>query len=142
MEDLTTLELAWRRGSYCARLDGPDPKYGLRRDFEKGTPVKARGGVLRFAVRPGYYELSEYGQRRYVAVTGASVETIPDTVLGDTPTAVMVTISSGPAPNRPGAWNGLLCHCGQELEGYTAEGFPYCTAHVPQTEQGDTPCPL
>jgi hypothetical protein len=139
--ELTTIELVWRRGSWCARLSGADPKYGLRRDFEKGTPIKARGGVLRFTVSPGFYELAEYGQRRYIAVTAAGTEPIPDTLLGDTPAVIMATISDGPAPNEPGAWRGLLCHCGAELDGYTGDGFPYCAAHGP-AQPTTGPCPL
>lgn len=119
------VETRWRKGHYCARLTGPDPKYGLRRDFEKGEPVKSRG-MLRFDLNPGWYELGEGWQRprRYVAVDELTVTEIPAEMAG-----AMDRISGGPNPGEPGSWGDSRRKCGADVEYFDEDGLPYCAEH-------------
>lgn len=37
------LDNLWQKGCYVARIDGPDPKYGVARSFIRGKGIKSRG---------------------------------------------------------------------------------------------------
>jgi len=125
------IEVKWRRGSWLARLDGEDVKYGLRREFESGTPVKSRHILVFEPVRPGWYEISECGRRRYVAVDELHSEPIPDSAIG-----MLDRISGGPKPGEPGAWYGDRCACGAGVEGFDSDGWPWCSEHEPAAVEG------
>ena len=127
---LPTIEIAWRRGSYCAELKGPDKRYGLAREFRTdGVVVKTRK-VIVFDLEPGYYETREWvtgtgNVRKAYRVTDVSAERIHDG-------ADLVAISSGPAPNAPGSYADKRCACGADVADYTDEGFPFCETHAPR----------
>ncbi len=123
---MVTYEIPCRKGGYLARLDGEDPKYGLRRDFISGTYIKTRR-AWQVAIGAGWYEHREYyrGPCRYLAVTDMTVEELPETAAG-----YMDKASAGPLPGQPGYWFGPWCHCGQPVESYDADGWPRCNEHT------------
>lgn len=119
--------IRWRRKHYVARLDGSDAKYGLRRQFADGKPVKAGGGWLNYNLPAGWYEVQEgYGNRSYWECDGFTMQRMPDHAIGS-----LDVISSGPAPGQPGAWNGDVCQCGADVAGFDRDGFPHCEDHAP-----------
>ena len=123
---MATIVIPWRKGSYCARLDGHDPKYGLAREFENGRPIKSGGGTLTFELAPGWYEVRERwgAEREYYAVDELRAERIPSDLEG-----FIGEASEGPSPGLPGAWNSDQCACGKAVAGFDPSGFPLCSAH-------------
>lgn len=101
-----------RRRHYIARLDGADPKMGLRREFLSGVKVKTRR-AYKHQLEPGFYEVqtilpvserkrcetcghSNDAVREYFAVTTAgAIEDLNDYV------AEMDRISEGPPLDGP-----------------------------------------
>ena len=118
--------IPWRRGSYVAKLSGPDDKYGLTREFEEGRAVKANGGRLHFQLDPGFYEVRERwgAERSYVRVDELTTETVP----GDLEAYIGIA-SAGPLPGEPGEWNSDTCWCGEPLAAFDPQGFPKCSLH-------------
>ena len=142
-----TLEWPARRNHYVAQVTsdgGP-----LSREFSNGVKV---GKNYRHKLTPGWYELGSVvparercqghdgcrcrddGKRKaYGAVTTAGqwVE-LPDSL----PTMIEAIVA-GPLPLEAGTWNGTRCECGQEVEHYSADGWPYCAEHAPQEQADD-----
>lgn len=84
---------------------------------------------------PGWYESREgyrthNGQttpKRYWRVTRTTVEEV---TLEHVQQAI-----DGPAPGEPGEWFGDTCECGEPLQGYDEDGWPYCQDHHPERFQ-------
>ena len=130
----TSLAIKRRKGSYCARITGPDPKYHLARDFED---AKATKGLLTYALTPGFYEVCEgwvkAGEewtkpRKYYRVNGTA-----EVIAADL-TAYIAEAAAGPLPGEPGEWNGSECACGAPVTGFDTVGFPKCDEHTATTE--------
>lgn len=131
MADGVTFELPFRRGAYCARLNGPDPKFHLLREFQTGRTVKRDGGRLVFSLAPGWYETRERwappGEgREYWRVDSLGIFPLPDRARG-----LLDRISSGPNPGEAGAWDSDRCQCGAGVEAFDEYGFPWCDACRP-----------
>ena len=121
-------EIPWRRGCFVAKVEGSDPVYGLAFTFEQGLPVKSKGG-LRFQLDPGFYAVQEEkgGTRRFITVNAVTSSQIRNTWA----LANMAIVTGGPAPGADGAWNGDRCECGQEVQDFDLNGFPWCASHLP-----------
>ena len=126
--------IRWRRGNYCARIDGTDDKYGLRREFERGQTVKAGGGWINYQLGAGWYETREAGARDYFGVTPAG-QIVRPAGLADW----IAEASAGPLPDTPGAFGGGECECGEPVAFYDPAGFPTCELHAEQSDRFDAP---
>ena len=130
------LEIQWRRGSYCAKLDGPDDKWRTRREFEQGTPVKSRSALI-FSLEPGYYETREGKDRESKQFWSVQAGSLEPRLLPDTFDLASHVASAGPLPGTPGAWNSDQCKCGADTAGLSEFGMPYCAKHAPTaSDQG------
>jgi len=124
------MEILWRKGNWCAELKGhSDDKFRVKREFQNGQTVRARGGVVKLDLHPGWYEVSERGERRYFSVDTLHAAPISDTAFGDDLAGALAAVSAGPTPGEPGAWGSDKCECGAEVAHYDGIGFPYCAEH-------------
>ncbi len=131
-----TLVIKRRRGSYCARIEGTDPKYHLARVFQDG---KATKGLLTFTLEPGWYEVSEGWTK--VAEEWTKPKTyyrVLDTCekIADELTGYIGEASEGPTPGEDGEWSGSRCECGADVETVTTSGFPKCAEHAAKVDSG------
>ena len=128
-----SFELPYRRGVFCARLRGPDPRYQLLREFQQARTVKRDGGRLVFTLQAGWYETRERwappGEGRcYWRVDGLGIFPLPESAR-----PLLGVISAGPLPGEPGCWDGELCQCGARVESFDSNGFPWCQGCRPET---------
>lgn len=118
------IDQTWKRGGYyVARLTGPDPKYGVGREFLKGSPVKRRGtveyGLKAIGEVPGWIlrrpvePCPTCSQTRPVRDTGedliaayASGWVDLGRVFG---TVDLLAVHAAGPPGTPGAWAGDRC---------------------------------
>ena len=125
--------IPWRKRHYVARIVGPHDQYVLDREFQKGNPVKAGGGTLKFDLPRGFYEVQygHAGNRRYYRQNGLGM--FP---LSEGEQAFLGKAAAGPVPGDAGSWGGERCDCGEPVTMYDRDGFPKCDAHGPEEWQG------
>lgn len=120
-------ELNGRR-AYVAQILGPDPKYGMQREFcDRRYSLEGKRGLWAKITAPGFYEVStRWGfsgqyRRHYEVFDGQDWEKLPPGLSKYLPIA-----AEGPLPGDPGSWRSMRCLCGDPVEHYTPEGFPVC----------------
>lgn len=123
------IEINGRR-AYGARLNGPDKRYGIEREFcQKRYSIQGRRGLWAVIRTAGWYETVTYSVgigRRSAAYWAVTSQGELDE-LGPALAARWITTAiTGPAPGNPGAWWGDRCPCGNPAEEYTSQLWPRC----------------
>lgn len=123
------------KGNYVALLAGVGGRFGILREWVKGTNLRTPDGAAlgrrQYTVtEPGFYEVQEIrstGRRRsHFIWTGTEV--VPVSIPDPTDLKAYVRLTEAGVAG-PGDWFSDRCECGGEVTRYDNLGLPYCEDH-------------